>query len=704
MSTRSTRSRGPPPEVVVPPAAKGRVTRRSVSKSEKDLDELPPVEVIQNNESPCAGRGKRANKRKQQHGEEAIEPPAKMVATGMEAEADEDDEGEEAIAASNHASNQHELPHEQVAENDLQVADDADEPLLEVETEANGEAPIAEEQIVIKSPTVPAASTKPAAMNPQPSIQQDSRSRHITVEAPALPPEKPYIENPLPGVADEVESYPCRNCAERVFLTSFGLERHTKMAHPEHLNDVMKEITQIQDEWKRREQERGKQRERLALAKIRQEALAAAAAREVINNSVRAESSQFTGYSAAGQHEYSTSGGEFYLGDGEGDYLGNNAGGGQHAFESCRICGLLINAEHPTAMENHMRAHKKNDELRSHLLGEYGPEFVARVTCHECQLVFTDERKLISHAEAMHVRRRKYVCKWCGHVCLTMTDLNTHKADVHGMPVSRSRDPDVRRQRQMASLTKGHGLPPPLGIQSAHTRRAVALAEASRAQQGMSPRVLTSVEELPCRTTCDFCGLIMVKPSLLIRHMMRVHNRTNFTATVETKGMPSFKINVDHGKLSWSCCSETYTDRSSFVYHRRSSHTPKLSHPGGVLARGVLEDGSQDGQQYLLVIMNNEGELEGDAKDGNGGPQQIVLTSEQMQQLGIAEGDGDNVVLLMDDGSGNMDGSHQLLQLQSGDADGEQQLLVVQGDGDSTQLVLDPNQIQQLLDAQGAAQ
>lgn len=288
-------------------------------------------------------------------------------------------------------------------------------------------------------------------------------SGRITVEAPSIPREAPFVETPLPGIADEVESYPCKFCPERVFLTSFGLERHTKMNHPENLEEILEDITRIQEEWKRRETEREKQRERLALAKIRQEALAAAAAREALQHSDVVGAGQYVvrgGPAVMRKPGGGVAGAGWVKAAGNSNaaayYPGADVPGlGQSNFESCRICGLLINAEHPTAMENHMRAHKKNDELRTHLLNTYGPEFVARVTCHECQLVFTDERKLISHAEAMHVRRRKYVCKWCGHVCLTMTDLNNHKADVHGMPVSRSRDPETRRQRQLAALTKG---------------------------------------------------------------------------------------------------------------------------------------------------------------------------------------------------------------------------------------------------------
>ncbi|KAK6017510.1 zinc finger, C2H2 type, partial [Ostertagia ostertagi] len=94
---------------------------------------------------------------------------------------------------------------------------------------------------------------------------------------------------------------------------------------------------------------------------------------------------------------------------------------------------MLID-DSPAAMDNHLRAHKKNDDLRLKLLARYGPEEVGRLMCRDCNMVFGDESILLMHNEQMHMRRRKYVCKWCGHVTHTMTELNMHKADVHAMP------------------------------------------------------------------------------------------------------------------------------------------------------------------------------------------------------------------------------------------------------------------------------
>lgn len=87
-------------------------------------------------------------------------------------------------------------------------------------------------------------------------------------------------------------------------------------------------------------------------------------------------------------------------------------------------------------------------------------------------------------------------------------------------------------------------------------------------------------EEFACRTTCEVCGLQMVRPSNLIRHMKLTHNKTNFTATVETRGMPPFKIDVNDGRFMWGCCDEVFDDRQAFINHRRVVHGPtNTGHP-----------------------------------------------------------------------------------------------------------------------------
>uniref|UniRef100_A0A914RP90 RNA methyltransferase n=1 Tax=Parascaris equorum TaxID=6256 RepID=A0A914RP90_PAREQ len=208
--------------------------------------------------------------------------------------------------------------------------------------------------------------------------------RHITVEAPPLPFEgKPYVENPLPGIADEVESYPCRYCPERIFLTSFGLERHTKMAHPDRLGEALLDIHKIQEEWRRREKERTRQRERAALAKLRQEALTHVLSRgrdscmvaffhlKGILMVVWVRKRRFFHLNRAK---------DVYGGDVDDISVHGVASTNLRAFEPCRICGIYINAQHPSAMINHMRAHTKNDELRSHMLAEFG-EQVMKFSC-----------------------------------------------------------------------------------------------------------------------------------------------------------------------------------------------------------------------------------------------------------------------------------------------------------------------------------
>lgn len=49
---------------------------------------------------------------------------------------------------------------------------------------------------------------------------------------------------------------------------------------------------------------------------------------------------------------------------------------GERRFKACNLCGILVDADSPAAMESHLRAHKKNDDLKLKLLARYGPEVV----------------------------------------------------------------------------------------------------------------------------------------------------------------------------------------------------------------------------------------------------------------------------------------------------------------------------------------
>lgn len=46
----------------------------------------------------------------------------------------------------------------------------------------------------------------------------------------------------------------------------------------------------------------------------------------------------------------------------------------EQRFKSCNLCGMLIDAESPTAMEHHLLEHKKNDDLKHKLLARFGAE------------------------------------------------------------------------------------------------------------------------------------------------------------------------------------------------------------------------------------------------------------------------------------------------------------------------------------------
>ncbi|CEF62355.1 Zinc finger, C2H2 domain and Zinc finger, C2H2-like domain-containing protein [Strongyloides ratti] len=96
---------------------------------------------------------------------------------------------------------------------------------------------------------------------------------------------------------------------------------------------------------------------------------------------------------------------------------------------------------------------------------------------------------------------------------------------------------------------------PPLGLRftTKHTTgsRSVEGVGNSLESSGESSRRGSSTvvsQTVLFKTSCPFCKMEMVKPSLLVRHIYRVHNVINFESIVESKGMPDMELRVDNGR------------------------------------------------------------------------------------------------------------------------------------------------------------
>ncbi|CAG9535621.1 unnamed protein product [Cercopithifilaria johnstoni] len=455
------------------------------------------------------------------------------------------------------------------------------------------------------------------------SMDDEASSSRVTIEVSALPGDGRmfHLCDNLPDVANEVESYPCRFCPDRIFLTSFGLERHTEMEHKKHLPQVMEEISRIHNEWRRRETFK-------AVAKKRREALKKTRMlTEVVrrSQSLRSEDRSTDRYYTSGLR--------------------------------CHICGIGFEANCEFMM-NHFRAHRKNDDLRRQLLANFGPSYVARCTCHQCHLVFINEKNLMLHEESSHFRKRKYVCKWCGFVCLSVNELNEHKKNVHSVPCSRSSVSGT-----ISNLQK-------------NTVQLIAADDNSAEKETFSRSGFANISsgncafmlnQNPCITKCSECGLTTVKPSLLIRHMQRVHNKNCFSAVIEVKGLPNIRVDMDRGKVTWWCCNFSFEDRYRFIHHRKAHHQVVLEYNHlqncpvntkeqvitthetngrelmsmGQIVQLINPDETQHDELYVLMAEEDDLEQGGEivlreVRAGEPiveGAQQITLTAREFMQL-----------------------------------------------------------------------
>ncbi|CAB3411392.1 unnamed protein product [Caenorhabditis bovis] len=334
----------------------------------------------------------------------------------------------------------------------------------------------------------------------------------------------------LPGLANEVESFPCR-CCDRVYLTGAGLAKHAQELHPDQMDIVTQDIHLISNEWKKREFEEMRAREIMTMDKMRHEARA----NELIRASMNGE------YDVPLENEL-----------------------GADRYEACAICNVLVNTANPSAMDHHQKAHKKNDQLRMQLLDQYGAEIVRRLTCESCSLVFTEEGKLQMHIAAHHSRKKRYICKFCGHISASMTELNIHKSDVHNITDEWSVVPNYMRSKRHFRYED------PLA------KRIRKIASNASAEEGTSQAVIGTITDgdVPCQINCPDCSLKLNRPVLIIKHMLRCHSKRTFSCVVESGGLPSFGIDVAESQIFWTCCNNRYESRTDFLEHRRM-HIPE---------------------------------------------------------------------------------------------------------------------------------
>ncbi|PAV77976.1 hypothetical protein WR25_04282 [Diploscapter pachys] len=296
----------------------------------------------------------------------------------------------------------------------------------------------------------------------------ESAHEGMTIETEIRQPSTSFQ---LPGCAEEVESYPCIFCDDKIFLTGNRLKDHAQKYHPENLEDAIRQIVLIEEEWKKRRQD-----------------------------------------------------------------------------------DMLLKRQ--KARKSLPKASKLKNPNMNRQTG----------------------------MERVNGNWKKYICHYCGTFCYTMTDLNLHKSNYHILESIQE-----KTRKEIRNFHKKQTTPV---IDSLSSSSSKSQSDAMRNSWNGS-----SIDN-PCSTSCKICGLRMVRPSLLIRHMKRVHDMCNFTCQVTTPFLPSFTLSVVNSTVTWTCCAVKYTKRLEFLDHRRKMHLESV--------RGVNNDLELEDEEELQQAEENQ--------------------------------------------------------------------------------------------------
>ncbi|KRY81762.1 Zinc finger protein 57 [Trichinella pseudospiralis] len=443
----------------------------------------------------------------------------------------------------------------------------------------------------------------------------------------------------VPGAAStkDTEVFPCRQCPDRIFLTSYGLERHTRLTHPDKVKEVLQYIDDIErhksmasnigsvvDTPVIRARGRGRGRRGRGRSLTNTSSSRSLRYREdtpsppivlgdeydefsfpalppynpdedsqggkeedteyVYESSVSEDDLVQSRHSSTGRQRRSStySNRDFQI---ELDETGDmyqivrqhseamvaaasftesrahgrprrSNGTPKAKYQSCETCGILINTEHPRAMESHMKAHQKNMELRQELLRLYGNNWVDQVTCRECNLVFKDGDKLEQHRRNVHVKRRHFLCRFCGDVFRNMRDLNLHKERRHEAFEGHRRGADPNASMTFSYQRRGNNY------------------EDSRSFYGTDA---SRVSDLPFIMTCAYCKAMFGRVGEYMQHMLEIHHRLDSVTTLDAKYFAPFKVDCYKGKVHFGCCDLILYDHNEMAVHRRTVHGSSAS-------------------------------------------------------------------------------------------------------------------------------
>uniref|UniRef100_A0A914HPZ8 C2H2-type domain-containing protein n=1 Tax=Globodera rostochiensis TaxID=31243 RepID=A0A914HPZ8_GLORO len=346
------------------------------------------------------------------------------------------------------------------------------------------------------------------------------------------PPMPPVI---LPGIADDVECYPCRACAEeRVFLTRAGLEKHAAEQHPERLADLVGIAQHIQNVWANRR-----------WRKQAETAPTPTAAAVCFGGGDGALSEQIGPKSDVSSTQI---------------------------LQECTRCGALFDARCRAEMFDHLAQHQRNDRVRAELGAAYGTQMVQRLCCEQCDLVYPDSMRLADHrcTGADHVkhqqqqpvveqhcihehhRRRRYMCHWCARMFDGIAELNMHKQLAHrGIGMRAATMPDLVSgddddDEQDGGTADGEG-------------------NSGGSSGGSAPGPSMAQQQL--RRDCVQQPLVGIGTDA---------PANNYEAKVTYPlwpSVPTLRYAVDDGgQLIWLCCEHKFGDKASLLNHRATVH------------------------------------------------------------------------------------------------------------------------------------